>query len=59
MTEGKGYCARLQERKSQKRLADFVRNRNEILVIPDLPDMKSKPKKSWKEKRTKPLINKN
>ena len=35
MVEGKGYCARKQERKSSKLIADFVENRKKIVVIPD------------------------
>jgi len=36
MVEGKGYCARRQERRGQKRIAEFINNRNKIVVIPDL-----------------------
>lgn len=35
MTEGKGYCARRQERMSLKKLAQFIENKDNILVIPD------------------------
>ena len=38
MVEGKGYCARRQERKSLKQMAEFVENRDKIVVIPDLKD---------------------
>jgi hypothetical protein len=38
MTEGKGYCARRQERMSIKKLAKIIENRDTIIVIPDLPD---------------------
>ena len=37
MTEGKGYCARRQERINQKKLAEFIENKDKIIVIPDLP----------------------
>jgi hypothetical protein len=35
MTEGKGYCARRQERRSQKKLAELLRNKEKIVIIPD------------------------
>jgi hypothetical protein len=38
MVEGKGYCARRQERRSLKRIAEFIEKRGEIIVIPDLTD---------------------
>jgi hypothetical protein len=37
MTEGKGYCARKQERMSIKKLAEIIENRDTIVVIPDNP----------------------
>lgn len=40
MTEGKGYCARRQERMSAKKLAELVANKDKMIVIPDLPDDK-------------------
>ena len=40
MTEGKGYCARRQERASLKKLAKFIENKDNILVIPDNTDGK-------------------
>lgn len=40
MTEGKGYCARRQERKGLKQLAELVKNKDEMIVIPDMPDDK-------------------
>jgi len=38
MVEGKGYCARRQERRSLKRVAEFIENREKIVVVPDLRD---------------------
>ncbi len=35
MTEGKGYCARRQERLNEKRLEALIKNREQIVVIPD------------------------
>ncbi|MEE8571413.1 MAG: hypothetical protein V3S97_10585 [Candidatus Bathyarchaeia archaeon] len=40
MTEGKGYCARRQERMSAKKLAELIENRDEIVLIPDIKDVK-------------------
>ncbi len=40
MTEGKGYCARRQERISEKKLKELIKNRDNIVVIPDCPDNK-------------------
>ena len=37
MTEGKGYCARRQERVNVKKLAEVIENRDKIVVIPDVP----------------------
>lgn len=37
MTEGKGYCARRQERLNQKKLAEFIEKKDKIVVIPDFP----------------------
>jgi len=34
MTEGKGYCARRQERRSQKKLAELIKNKDKVIVIP-------------------------
>ena len=41
MTEGKGYCARRQERMSAKKLAELVENRDKIVIIPDIKDAKT------------------
>ena len=35
MTEGKGYCARRQERVNQMKLAEAVKNKGRIIVVPD------------------------
>ena len=35
MTEGKGYCARRQERRSIKQLQNFVKKKERYIVIPD------------------------
>jgi hypothetical protein len=40
MTEGKGYCARRQERMSAKKLAELIENRDEMVLIPDIKDAK-------------------
>jgi hypothetical protein len=40
VTEGKGYCARRQERVSAKKLAELVANKDKLIVIPDLLDDK-------------------
>lgn len=37
MVEGKGYCGRRQERKNLKKLAEFVENKDKIVVVPDVP----------------------
>jgi len=39
MVEGKGYCARRQERISQKQLAEFLKNKDKIVVVPDEADI--------------------
>ena len=36
MVEGKGYCARKQERRNVKEIAEFIKNKDKIIVIPDL-----------------------
>jgi hypothetical protein len=36
MVEGKGYCARKQERRQVKKIGDFIKNKDKIIVIPDL-----------------------
>ncbi len=41
MTEGKGYCARRQERQSAKKLAALIENRANMIVVPDVKDAKS------------------
>ena len=41
MTEGKGYCARRQERMSAKKLAELIKNRDEMILIPDIKDTKT------------------
>ncbi len=38
MVEGKGYCARKQERRNAKQIAEFIKNKDKIIVIPDLND---------------------
>ena len=35
MVEGKGYCGRRQERRNVKQRAEFIKNRNKIMIIPD------------------------
>jgi hypothetical protein len=35
MTEGKGYCARRQERINEKKIKDLIENKDKIIVIPD------------------------
>ena len=35
MTEGKGYCARRQESAGLKKIAKFIENKDNIVVIPD------------------------
>ena len=35
MTEGKGYCARRQEAAGLKKIAKFIENKDNIVVIPD------------------------
>jgi len=35
MTEGKGYCARRQERMSLNKLAKLIENKDNLIVIPD------------------------
>jgi hypothetical protein len=35
VTEGKGYCARRQERRGLKRLRDLVAKKDDVIVIPD------------------------
>jgi hypothetical protein len=36
LVEGKGYCARKQERRNAKQMAEFIKNKDKIVVIPDL-----------------------
>jgi hypothetical protein len=38
VVEGKGYCARRQERRNLKRMAEFIENREKMIVIPTLKD---------------------
>lgn len=49
MVEGRGYCARRQERRGLKRMAEFIENRYKIIVVPDLTDkieeMSERPKR--------------
>jgi hypothetical protein len=45
MVEGKGYCARKQERRNAKNMADFIKNKDKIIVIPDLNNKKEETKK--------------
>jgi len=40
LTEGKGYCARRQERQEMKKMQDFIENKESILVIPDVAKSK-------------------
>ena len=40
MTEGKGYCARRQERRNIKKLAEIIKNKDTMIVIPDIPEDK-------------------
>ena len=35
LTEGKGFCARRQERQEIKKMQDLIANKDEILVFPD------------------------
>ena len=37
MTEGKGFQGRRQERKQEKQLAEFIKNQDKIIAIPDKP----------------------
>ena len=41
VTEGKGYCARRQERMSAKKLAELIDNREKLIMIPDIKDTKT------------------
>ena len=45
MVEGKGYCARKQERRNAKQIAEFIKNKDKIIVIPDLNDKNEE--KKW------------
>lgn len=38
VVEGKGYCARRQERRSLKKLGEFVENKDKIVVVPEIPE---------------------
>jgi hypothetical protein len=40
VTEGKGYCARRQERMSVKKLAEFIENRDNVIMVPDVTEAK-------------------
>ena len=42
MTEGKGYCARRQERLDLKKLAQFINEKDRIIVVPDVSDVSDK-----------------
>ncbi|MFH0748807.1 MAG: hypothetical protein V1915_02655 [Candidatus Bathyarchaeota archaeon] len=42
MTEGKGYCARRQEHSELKKLSEFIENKNNIIIIPDIVDTRKK-----------------
>ena len=41
VTEGKGYCARRQERLSVKKLAELIENRENVVMVPDVKDAKT------------------
>jgi hypothetical protein len=40
VTEGKGYCARRQERVSVKKLAALIENRDNVIMVPDVKVVK-------------------
>lgn len=41
LTEGKGFCARRQERQEIKKMQDLIENKDDILVIPDNGEIKT------------------
>ena len=47
LTEGKGFCARRQERREMQKMQDLIDNKDEILVFPDI---------TYKEKTYKQVI---
>ena len=42
MTEGKGYCARRQERLDLEKLAKFIDEKDHIVVVPEVPEKSDK-----------------
>ena len=40
LTEGKGFCARRQERLEIKKMQDLIDNKDNILVFPDIDKSK-------------------
>ena len=45
MVEGKGHAGRLEERHREKRLSRFIKDRNSVIVIPDMEDAENAGKK--------------
>ena len=40
LTEGKGYCARRQEKSEIKKMQDLIENKDGMLVFPDVDKSK-------------------
>jgi hypothetical protein len=45
MVEGKGYCARRQDRRKARQMAEFIKKRKKIIVIPDSMNYNEKERK--------------
>ncbi len=50
MVEGRGYAGRLAERHREKKLRKLVEEKDKIIVIPDLENIKASMKKLRKKK---------
>ena len=52
MVEGNGYCARKHERRNVKEIAEFIKNKDKIIVIPDLDNENEDKNRKIKVKNT-------
>lgn len=51
MVEGRGYAGRLAERHREKRLRKLIDDKDRIIIIPDVEDLKKTGKKLRKIRR--------
>ncbi len=53
MVEGKGFTGRLEERHREKSLKRFIKEKDNIIIFPDVENTSKSRKKIKKEKRLK------